>query len=146
MLLYRAVLAELQEYAFSFYNLENINDYRKRKEIKKMLENIPSGRLRQMLQDADTLKDLWTMVESMKTSDVSSESAGKKANSITLLKEFYGEKADQEVDYNKLVKDKTLLKEIENNDIVYNKLKLHWKEPLFTLLHMVHYQKKGAKR
>ena len=93
-----------------------------------------------MLQDSDKISDLRKMVESMKTSDVSSDSKGKKANTIKLLNDFYGDALD-EISLDKIIRDKELLKEIAVNKEVHNMVQQQWKEPLYTLLHMMHYNK-----
>lgn len=133
MLLYEAVLAEINEYAFRFS---------KENKDKDVLKDIPSGRLRQMVQDADNIASLWKMVKSMKTSDVSSESKGKRKASINLLDKFYG-KEQTKIDFGKLISDKQLLEELNRNEDVFGLIKKEWKEPIFTLLHMAHYQKGG---
>lgn len=131
MLLYEAALTEINEYAFRFSRKE-----------KSILKEVPSGRLRQMVQDADDIASLWKMVKSMKTSDVSSESRGKREASEKLLKTFYG-KNYREIDFDKLVSDEQLLGELKENAYVFGLIKNEWKEPMFTLLHMAHYQKGG---
>ena len=133
ILLYEAALAEINEYAFRF-SRENRNE--------DVLKKIPSGRLRQMVQDADDIASLWKMAKSMKTSDVSSESKGKRDEAIELLGTFYGKEKNQ-IDFNKLISDKQLLGELNKNKYVFGLIKSEWKEPIFTLLHMAHYQKGG---
>lgn len=148
MLLLEAAKEELREYAFRFkkniddkkYKYEN-NKSNKRDEYLSM-KDVPSGRLRQMLHDSDNLKDLWKMINSMKISDVSSESNGKKNASILLIKELYGESIDS-IDIEIMIDDEGLLEDIKNNNYVYDKVLSYWKEPLSTLLHMIHYQKGG---
>lgn len=129
MILYEAVLAQFNEYAFLFS-----------KANKSLMENLPSRRLRQMLLDADDIASLWEMVKNMKTSDVSSESEGKLAKVIKLLEQFYGKEQD-EIDFEKMIDDARLLEEVKKNEDVYERIKKRWKEPLLTLLQMAHYQK-----
>nr|MCR4902768.1 hypothetical protein [Butyrivibrio sp.] len=131
MLLYNAALAEIKEYAFRFKTKGN---------NRHILNKIPAGRIRQMLTDSDTPEDLYEMIKSMKTSDVSSESKGKKENSMDFIKEFYGEDS-KTIDFAKMIEDKNILVEVSNTPDVLERLKHSWKEPLLTLLHMVHYQK-----
>ena len=133
MILYEAVLAQFNEYAFLFS-----------KANKSVMENLPSRRLRQMLLDADDIASLWEMVKNMKTSDVSSESEGKLAKVIKLLEQFYGKEQD-EIDFEKMIDDARLLEEVKKNEDVYERIKKRWKEPLLTLLQMAHYQKSMVK-
>lgn len=135
MLLYEAALAEINEYAFRF-SRDNQN---KKEDV---LKDIPSGRLRQMVQDAGDIASLWEMVGSMKTSDVSSESEGKRDAAVKLLGRFYGREQNQ-IDFDKLISDKQLLGELYRNEYVFGLIKKEWKEPILTLLHMAHYQKGG---
>lgn len=146
MFLMEAALEKLREYAFSFKTKfekknrkENVK-YGKNSEKELKLENIPVGRLRQMLQDAKDIKSLWQMVENMKTSDVSSESQGKRDASIRLLKEFYGEN-NTEIDWKKIMSDDAFYRALSKNEKVFEQVRKRWKEPLLTLLHMLHYQK-----
>lgn len=135
MLLFKAAMTEIGEYAFVFKKADDKKKYNER-----ILKSVPSGRLRQMLQDSDKISDLRKMVESMKTSDVSSDSKGKKENTIKLLNDFYGDALD-EISLDKIIRDKELLKEIAVNKEVHNMVQQQWKEPLYTLLHMMHYNK-----
>lgn len=129
MILYEAGLAQFNEYAYLF-SKENNN----------LMEKIPSRRLRQMLLDADDIASLWEMVKSMKTSDVSSESEGKREKAKNLLEQFYGKEQDG-INFEKIVNDNQLLEELKKNVNVFNQIKMKWKEPLLTLLQMAHYQK-----
>lgn len=137
-LLYGAALEELREYAFKFSRKQAENN---EKQIN-ILKEIPAGRLRQMLQDSCNIGDLWNMVNSMRISDVSSESRGKLKASQTLLEEFYGTDRNK-IDFDRLLDDRALLEELQSNKVVFDRVKEHWKEALFTLLHMVHYRKGG---
>ena len=134
LLLYEAALEELREYAFKFIKKEQ-----------DLVKDLPVGRLRQMLHDAKSLKDLWKMAESMKTSDVSSESKGKKDASRKLLSGLYG--SDMEKIYWKnLISDKQLAEQLYSCPDALRRVNEHWKEPLSTLLHIVHYRKGGRGR
>ena len=95
-----------------------------------------------MVQDADNIASLWKMVNSMKTSDISSESGGKRDDAVKLLGMFYGKRQNQ-IDFEKLISNKQLLGELNKNEYVFGMIKKEWKEPMFTLLHMAHYQKGG---
>ena len=136
-LLYKALLEEMNEYAFRFHK-------KRQGELKKgkTSETIPCRRLRQMLENSADLSGLWEMVESMKTSDVSSESEGKLKTSKKLLMDFYG--ADRNhIDLELMIEDKALWEEVRKNDVVKKMVQQDWKEPLFMFLHMTHYQKGG---
>lgn len=135
MLLYNAALAEIQEYAFRFKKKDDGLYYKQQ-----ILNDIPAGRIRQMLTESENLEELYKMIESMKISDVSSESVGKKAKSKDLIKAFYGEDR-KSIDFAKMIEDKNILNEIHNTPDVLESLERSWKEPLQTLLHMIHYQK-----
>ena len=134
MLLYEAALEELREYAFEFI-----------KRNQSIINDLPVGRLRQMLHDARTLADLWKMTESMKTSDVSSESNGKKEASRKLLSGLYGSDKDK-INWKHLISDKQLAEQLYSNPDAIMRINKHWKEPLSTLLHIVHYRKGGRRR
>ena len=134
MLLYEAALEELREYAFEFI-----------KKNQSIINDLPVGRLRQMLHDARTLADLWKMTESMKTSDVSSESNGKKEASRKLLSGLYGSDKDK-INWKHLISDKQLAEQLYSNPDAIMRINKHWKEPLSTLLHIVHYRKGGRRR
>ena len=98
-----------------------------------------------MLHDAGTLADLWKMTESMKTSDVSSESNGKKEASRKLLSGLYGSDKDK-INWKHLISDKQLAEQLYSNPDAIMRINKHWKEPLSTLLHIVHYRKGGRRR
>ncbi len=134
MLLYEAALEELREYAFRFIE-ENPG----------LIRNLPAGRLRQMLHDAENPGELMQMAESMKTSDVSSESVGKKEVSLKLLSGFYGGQKNK-IDWKQLISDQQLAEQLYADSAVLNKVNQHWKEPLSTLLHIVHYRKGGRRK
>lgn len=103
--------------------------------------NIPGRQLRTMLRESGDLRALRNAVERMKTSDVSSESRGRKAAAVLLLDQVYGE-AEVVPDFGKLIGDPALWNEIRNTAEVVNKLNSgHWKDPLFTLIHELHYSK-----
>lgn len=146
-LLYEAAMDEIRRYSFDFY--KNRNNNPEEKPIK--FEKLPSGRLRLMLQESKDINDLWKKVESMKISDVDSEDLlGRKNNSKHLLEKMYGNK-NEEIDFYKMIEDEKLKKALKNNEEVMNRVKNNWKEPLFTVLHICHYQKnkenqKGGKR
>lgn len=138
-LLYRASLEEMDEYAFRFYRQKQKSAPKDRTKAE---QTIPGRRLRQMLNNANSIMELWDMVESMKTSDVSSESKGKQKTSKELLERFYG--ADKNViDLKKIIQNESLWEEVQKNDKVKNMLQDNWKEPLFMFLQMTHYQKGG---
>lgn len=128
-LLFSAAMEQMNQYAFDYYKNNELNP-----------KDIPCGRLRQMLIDAKDIADLWEMVDSMKTSDVSSESDGKKKNSKKLLGNFYGNDK-QTIDFSKILKDSNLFHDIELNESVREKVTSEWKVPLDNLLHMIHYRK-----
>lgn len=134
-LLYEACLDKMNEYAFTF---KETVEKRSKNTDKFKFEKVPVGRLRLMLQESADICDLWAKIEEMKTSDVSSEDVGKKKNTSELIKRFYGNKT---IDYKQIIKDEQLWEEVNSNSVVYEMVKKHWKEPLFTLLHMIHYQK-----
>ena len=133
-LLYEAALEELREYAFEF-----------KKHHEDSIRKVPIGRLRQMLHDADNIGKLWAMAEEMKTSDVSSDSRGKREETINLLSAFYGTDRN-EIDWSKMITDKQLSKALISNPEALKKIKQQWKEPLSTLLHQAHYEKGGNKK
>ena len=133
-LLYEAALEELREYAFEF-----------KKHHEDSIRKVPIGRLRQMLHDADNISKLWAMAEEMKTSDVSSDSRGKREETINLLSAFYGTDRN-EIDWSKMIADKQLSKALISNPEALKKIKQQWKEPLSTLLHQAHYEKGGNKK
>lgn len=133
-LLYEAACEELREYAFKF-----------KKQHEGVVKKVPVGRLRQMLHDANNISELWAMAEEMKTSDVSSESRGKREETLNLLSEFYGTDRN-EIDWGKIIADKQLAKELKSNPEALKKIYEQWKEPLSTLLHQAHYEKGGNKR
>ena len=113
----------------------------------KILKDIPSGRLRQMLMDSNDLEDLRNLISSMKTSDVSSESDGKKKKSQELVDEIYGT-GKTVADLEKLLSgsdNKRLIEDIESDKELQDMLMKYWKEPLYTLLHIIHYGKGGKK-
>ena len=133
-LLYEAALEELREYAFEF-----------KKHHEDSIRKVPIGRLRQMLHDADNIGKLWAMAEEMKTSDVSSDSRGKREETINLLSAFYGTDRN-EIDWSKMIADKQLSRALISNPEALKKTKQQWKEPLSTLLHQAHYEKGGNKK
>ncbi len=98
-----------------------------------------------MLNDAKDITDLWQMVEGMKTSDASSESKGKRSACLKLLEEFYG-KNDGRIHLEKMIKDTGLLNDLNTNKEVRKKVEQHWKDPMFTLLHMLHYGKERRRK
>ena len=108
-------------------------------------KKVPVGRLRQMLHDANNISELWAMAEEMKTSDVSSESRGKREETINLLSEFYGTDRN-EIDWGMIIADKQLAKELKSNPEALKKIYEQWKEPLSTLLHQAHYEKGGNRK
>ncbi len=147
LLLVNAAKSDIQEYAFAFKKKWDIQLQEAKKQNKD--KKVPVGRLRQMLLDSNSIEDFCEMVESMKTSDVSSESEGKKKNSEDLLIEFYGGKTENdklhlEMDITRFIKDKDLVNALNNNPLALSRVKTMWKEPLSILLHMIHYGK-GAK-
>ena len=133
-LLYEAAFEELREYAFKF-----------KKQHEDVVKKVPVGRLRQMLHDANNISELWAMAEEMKTSDVSSESRGKREETINLLSEFYGTDRN-EIDWGMIIADKQLAKELKSNPEALKKIYEQWKEPLSTLLHQAHYEKGGNRK
>ena len=144
LLLYKAVLEEWETYAFKFKQ-----DDEKKEEKDRILRDIPIRRLRQILLDAKGPKSLYRMVDAMKTSDVSSESIGKKEKSKQLLESFYGLHENGKINLTRFLNgNKNLLTEFEKvkvnrNKRVIEKMTNNWKKPLFMLLHILHYEKQG---
>ena len=98
-----------------------------------------------MLHDANNISELWAMAEEMKTSDVSSESRGKREETINLLSELYGTDRN-EIDWGMIIADKQLAKELKSDPEALKKIYEQWKEPLSTLLHQAHYEKGGNRK
>lgn len=139
-LLLEAVRDEMREYAFIYMKADQSKDKKEQ-----LISKVPVGRLRQILSDAQNVQQLMSIVNEMKTSDVSSESAGKKKNTEKLLQDFYGLNSNRGngIDWNLLIQNKELLNFVKNKEQVLEMAKKEWKEPLFILLQMAHYGKGG---
>ena len=105
-------------------------------------KKLPIGRLRLMLSEADNYNALLAKIDTMKTSDVSSESDGKKKICLEFVHSFYGKEAidwkmllaESPQLYDALEKDRDMLTKIE---------KKYWKLPLELKLHELHYDKEA---
>lgn len=103
--------------------------------------NIPISRLRLMLSEAASYKDLLKRVDNMKTSDKSSvNEKGKKTISQELLYDFYGS-SDKPVLKKILCNEPNLYQSLEKDSNAMQEVLKMWKLPLDILLHNMHYKK-----
>ena len=73
------------------------------------------------------------------------ESKGKKEASRTLLFRFYGSDKEK-ISWGQIISDKQLVEQLYADSEVLEKINKHWKEPLSTLLSIVHYRKGGHRK
>lgn len=107
--------------------------------------SLPVNRFRRMTEEASSLEDLINLVNSIKTSDVSSEKEiGNRDAALIFLKEMYGEK---EEDRKRIwpSDDGRLADMIWKDDGARELLLKEWKIPLLQYLQMAQYGKKGNK-
>lgn len=104
-------------------------------------EELPAGRLRMMVAEAKDLSDLVKRIDSIKTSDVSSENPkGHRDISKQLVEQLYGLK---QIDLSRLLPsdDNKLSEAILNNEKAREMLLAEWKVPVIQFLHEYHYMK-----
>lgn len=107
---------------------------------------LPAGRLRMMVAEAKDLSDLVKRIDSIKTSDVSSENPkGHRDISKQLVEQLYGLK---QIDLSRLLPsdDNKLSEAVLNNEKAKEMLLAEWKVPVMQFLHEYHYMKQGEMR
>lgn len=118
--------------------LKYAKDFKRNGETNKL----PVGRLRLMLSESDTYDTFLEGIGTMKTSDVSSESEGKKKLCKEFVHSFYGE---EKVDWQRLLAESPQLYDTLKGDtaLLENIEKKYWKLPLERKLHELHYDKEA---
>ncbi len=142
-LLEKAALDVIRQFALDLDVEKELQKFNKNDHAK----NIPSGRLRKMLAEAEDVSRLCAMVGDIKESDVSSaKEVSKKVSCENLIKAIYTDGKSDELSYMSIFKqNKALWKEIDKKQDVKNRLESKWKIPLEIIIHRLHYAKGGAR-
>lgn len=124
--------------------LKYANDYKESEQTDKKGDKaeLPIGRLRLMLSESLDYNMFISKIKTMKTSDVSSKSEGKRKRSLDFVYDFYGENT---IDWKKLFKQSPQLYEAitKDSDTLVRIEKKYWKLPMETKLHELHYGKEA---